>query len=119
MAARLREEADVLLVPMSFHPDDRANIEVAFPSKLADYTATGLPILIWGPPYCSVVRWALDIGDVAAVVQEKSEEAVVKAVQRLLVDDGYRFELGQTALVAGDRFFRYEAVSDAFFSAIR
>ncbi len=42
LLARLRDEADALFVPMSFDVSDRANMEMAFPSKLADYTATGL-----------------------------------------------------------------------------
>ena len=42
---RLRKEADVLFVPMSFSLSDRPNMEIAFPSKLTEYTAAGLPIL--------------------------------------------------------------------------
>ena len=53
-----RAEADFLFVPMSFDRQDRANMELSFPSKLADYTAAGLPLLICGPPYCSATRWA-------------------------------------------------------------
>ena len=48
---RLRAEVDVLFVPMSFEASDHANMRISFPSKLADYTAVGLPILIMGPAY--------------------------------------------------------------------
>src|SRR5215212_6365672 len=41
---RLREEADALFVPMSFDSVDKVNMEMAFPSKLADCTAAGLPL---------------------------------------------------------------------------
>ncbi len=48
LLARLREEADALFVPMSFAACDRVNMEMAFPSKLADCTATGLSALdLW------------------------------------------------------------------------
>ena len=49
LAVRLRAEADVLLVPMPFAANDAANSRIAFPSKLADYTAVGLPLLILRP----------------------------------------------------------------------
>ena len=52
LITRLRAEADALFVPMSFDAVDRANMEVSFPSKLTDYTAVGLPLLVYGPPYC-------------------------------------------------------------------
>ena len=55
---RLRADADVLFVPMSFAADDHDNMRMGFPSKLTDYTAVGLPLLIAGPADCSAVRWA-------------------------------------------------------------
>src|SRR5207244_2839189 len=76
-----REEADVLFVPMSFDPKDRANMEISFPSKLTDYTAVGVPLLIYGPPYCSAVRWARENPGVAEVVESEDPEALAKALQ--------------------------------------
>src|SRR5205823_2611554 len=58
MMRELRASADLLFVPMAFDTVARDNMIVSFPSKLADCTAVGLPILIYGPPYCSAVRWA-------------------------------------------------------------
>ena len=52
MIRELREIADVLLVPMSFADDQRDAMTISFPSKLTDYTATGLPLVIHGPAYC-------------------------------------------------------------------
>ena len=43
---RFREEIDILFVPISFDAADRANVEVNFPSKLTDYTAAGLPMVL-------------------------------------------------------------------------
>jgi hypothetical protein len=119
MIERLRREADVLVVPMSFHPDDRSNIEVAFPSKLADYTATGLPILIWGPPYSSAARWAVENDGVAALVQEASDDALLGTLRRLLDDGNYRWSLGVRSLATGDRLFAHTAVAGAFLSALQ
>jgi glycosyltransferase involved in cell wall biosynthesis len=61
-------DADILLLPMSFEKEDASNMRFAFPSKLADYSLTDLPILILGPAYSSAVRWAQESGLATRVV---------------------------------------------------
>ena len=102
---RLRDEADALFVPMSFSPEDRSNMELAFPSKLADYTAVGLPLVIYGPEYCSAVRWARENEGVAEVVDRENSELLTAAIARLVGDDDYRVMLGERALAIGHRYF--------------
>src|SRR5262249_1031600 len=50
--------ADILFLPYSFSPIARSAVETAFPSKIADYLASGKPILVFGPGYSSLVRYA-------------------------------------------------------------
>ncbi len=51
-------EADLLLLPMGFG-DDCAQIErTSFKTKFLDYLTFQKPIVIWGPEYCSAVRFA-------------------------------------------------------------
>ena len=104
----LREEADALFVPMSFAESDRANMELAFPSKLADYTATGLPLLIYGPNYCSAVAWARENPGVAEIVADT--EDLSTAVARLANDPEHRTALGARALQVGREYFNHESV---------
>jgi glycosyltransferase involved in cell wall biosynthesis len=113
---RLREEADALFVPMSFDPSDRANMELAFPSKLADYTATGLPLLIYGPRYCSAVGWARENEGVAEVVE--SEADFKNAIDRLANDPAHRVRLGQRALDTGRKYFSHDRVQETFIRAL-
>lgn len=49
---------DAFLVPMVFDPSMRRRMETCFPSKIAEYVQYEKPIVIWGPEYCSAVRWA-------------------------------------------------------------
>ncbi|HEX5966296.1 MAG TPA: glycosyltransferase, partial [Pyrinomonadaceae bacterium] len=77
---RLRHEVDALFVPMSFDARDRSNMEIAFPSKLADCTAIGVPLLIYGPSYCSAVQWARENSGVAEVVE--TPEGLGEVIQR-------------------------------------
>ena len=83
---RLRADADVLFVPMSFAAEDRSNMRMSFPSKLTDYTAVGLPLLICGPADCSAVRWAQANDGVAEVVTSEDAAAMRAAVDRLCGD---------------------------------
>lgn len=115
--ARLRDEADALFVPMSFDPVDRANMELAFPSKLADYTATGLPLLIYGPTYCSAVHWAIDNVGVAEVVQSEDQSLLTQAIQRL-ADAPTRAALGERALEVGRRYFTHGVAQRIFHNAL-
>ena len=112
LLARLREEADALFVPMSFAGCDRNNMTWAFPSKLADYTPTGVPLLIYGPAYCSAVTWAGDNPGVAEVAD--SESALRDAVMSLAKDPEHRLALGTRALEVGREYFSHARVQQAF-----
>ncbi len=113
---RLREEADALFVPMSFADCDRSNMEMAFPSKLADYTATGLPLLIYGPGYCSAVAWARANNGVAEIVDSADE--LGSAVTRLANDPVHRVALGNRALDVGREYFHHARAQQAFDQAL-
>ena len=114
----LRKRADALFVPMSFSPDDRANMEISFPSKLTDYTAVGLPLLIYGPEYCSAVRWARANAPVAEVVTAEGGDELSGSLRRLVSDPGYRMQLARSALLAGKRYFSYEAAYQVLSDAL-
>jgi len=118
LISRLRLEADVLFVPMSFEPDNRRDAELAFPSKLSDYTATGLPLLIFGPPYCSAVRWARENPGVAEVVDRPDPRALAAAIRRLASDPPYRYELGARALEVGGRLFSHTSCVERFYTLL-
>lgn len=115
---RFREEVDVLFVPMSFDPADEANMKISFPSKLTDYTAVGLPLLIYGPDYCSAWRWAGENPGVAVVVDREDSGALAQAVQRLASAPEDRIAFGQRALEVGRRYFGIEAVRSVFIEAL-
>jgi len=118
LIVRLRNEADVLFVPMSFDRLERSNMEMAFPSKLADYTATGLPLLIYGPPYCSAVRWAHDNPGVAEVIAVEDPALLAATIRRLAIPTT-RLALGQRAIEVGRTFFSHEAAQRTFHAALR
>ena len=113
---RLREEAHALFVPMSFAASDRANMEMAFPSKLADYTATGVPLLIYGPSYCSAIAWARENPGVAELVE--NEPDLAPAIERLATNPDHRIALGKRALDTGREYFTHARVQQRFHQSL-
>ena len=114
----IREEADVLLVPMDFEARGAANARMSFPSKLTDYTAVGLPLLITGPEYCSAVRWARENYPVAELVTTEDPGAYSAALDALL-DPAHRVMLGEAALRKGDQFFSHVSAQCRFFDRLQ
>jgi hypothetical protein len=106
---RLRAEAHVLYLPMSFWPAMRREMIMSFPSKLVDYCGAGLPILIQGPEYGSSVRFALEHPGIARVVATEELDALRTAVRELTdtsrAGAEYREKLAHGALQAGERYF--------------
>jgi hypothetical protein len=115
---RLRDEADAVFVPMSFDQVDRMNMELAFPSKLADGTAIGLPLVIYGPEYCSAVRWALENVGVAEVVDQNSIPHLSETIGRLVREPALRVALAKRALEVGREYFAYKKVRKVFERAL-
>ena len=114
----LRTAADLLYVPMSFDPGDRLAMKTNFPSKLTDYTAVGLPLLIQGAADSSAVMWAEENPGVAEVVAEPSVEALGRSLRGLLHDSVQRLALGAKALAVGQRYFAHDRASRVFLGAI-
>ena len=118
MLERMHEEAQVLFLPMTFEPREKLNMQINFPSKLTEYTAAGLPILIYGPDYCSAVRWARENPDSTEVVTQQGVEGLQAALNSLL-DPAYREKLARRALELGNRYFSFEGGTSIFQEAIR
>ena len=111
---RLRSEADVIVVVMSFSPNERTHMEISFPSKLTDSTATGLPMLIVGPDYCSAVRWAKENPGAAEIVATEDEASLQAAIDRLINNPAYRRQLAARSVEVGRTYFSHEAAQATF-----
>ena len=118
LVCRLRTEADILFVPKSFEEAQSGKIDLSFPSKLTDYTATALPLLIWGPKESAAVRWATNEPGVAAMVTEADENAMAAMLQKLAAELAWRRDLGATAFEVGNRYFSPGHAQTIFYDAL-
>ena len=77
------QSADILFLPFSFSERVRYAVESAFPSKTADYLAAGKPILVFGPPYSSLVHYGAQEG-FAEIVTEFSADALARGIHHIV-----------------------------------
>lgn len=113
--AQLRSQADVLVLTMNFNQPK--GTQLSFPSKLADYTATGLPVLVRAPASSSVACWVRAHPGVAELVDTPDVEPLQSAIKRL-EDESVRHAIGRAAAVAGDACFSRDAVLQQFYAAL-
>jgi hypothetical protein len=118
MIKACREEADALAVSMSFDLKQSSALRMGFPSKLTDYTAAGLPLLIHGPADSSAVRWARENAHLAEIVTEPGVEALLPALRRLQQDATRRVALAQAAIRVGGEYFPPTRAREVFLGAI-
>jgi hypothetical protein len=107
----------LLYLPASFHERERVDVSTLFPSKLADYTAVGLPVLVWGPAYSSAARWAADNPGATELVTGPGPAALQPALQRLS-DPVHAARVATAGVAAGARDFDPLAVRSRFWGAL-
>jgi glycosyltransferase involved in cell wall biosynthesis len=89
--------ADILFLPSSFSETVRYAVESAFPSKTADYLAAGKPILVFGPPYSSLVHYGAQEG-FAEIVTEFSADALAHGIHNIVASQEHRETLASRAM---------------------
>jgi glycosyltransferase involved in cell wall biosynthesis len=89
--------ATILFLPLSWYTRSPEVIATATPGKLADYLASGRPILIHAPPYAYVSEYAKK-NHLALVVDEESPTKLQDAIKKLIVDVQYSRRLIENAL---------------------
>ena len=89
---RVLAEADAAFLPLSFDPAQRHVVETSFPSKIAEYLASGIPILAHAPPSSTVARYCRE-NDCALLVDTPDDSALRDAVIRIATDAALRHQL--------------------------
>lgn len=105
--------ASALLVTISFDPKNRRWAETSFPSKLVEYCQYTRPVIIWGPEYCSAVRWGRKYQS-ALVVTSSLAQDLVKAIQELATQPEEQTHLANKALVMAQGMFNPVKIQQQF-----
>jgi len=117
LVQRIALSSGGLFLPASFHAKDKLDVSTLFPSKLVDYTAAGVPILIWGPEYCSAVRWGKANPMAAAIVTSQAKPALLQGIKQVL-DPLTGNQIAQAGNAAGNRDFDQHRICSSFYETI-
>jgi len=104
-------------IVMSFAPSHRRRMTTSFPSKLIDATQLGLPIIIWGPEYCSAVTWARN-GNKALCVTDPNPLTLREALEELAACPSELRRLAKSASDAAATDFSRERIQLQFMEAL-
>ena len=115
---RVMAECDAVWLPYSHGVEMRSLYETHFPSKLTEYTALGMPVLISGPSYATGVRWGERAGDATITLADDTIDAIRGACSRLTGDPALRTSLARGALVAGARDFDPSHIRDTLYEQL-
>jgi glycosyltransferase involved in cell wall biosynthesis len=111
--ARVLAEADIAFLPFSFEPAMRHVVETSLPTKIAEYLAAGLPILVHAPSSSTVARYCREYG-CGLVVDEPDDAALRDALIQLRNDLALRRALSAKALEAARENHDASRIAPAF-----
>ena len=112
------EQLDAFLVTMSFDPKLRRRMETSFPSKLTEFAKYGKPIIIWGPAYCSVVKWAR-CHKAGLVIESESAIDSSKAILPLASSFSLNQEFSEKAKTLSEDTFCFYKLQTDFLKSIK
>jgi glycosyltransferase involved in cell wall biosynthesis len=110
-------KANALLVALSFNQPDQMRMQTSFPSKLIEYCQFGKPIIIWGPEYCSAVRWGRKHQSALVVISPLAQD-LVKAIQELATQPKEQTRLGNKALEMAQGMFNPKRIQRQFIDSL-
>jgi glycosyltransferase involved in cell wall biosynthesis len=118
--AAVKAECDAVIMP---YPNPAGAMERLyrhhFPSKLPEYLALGMPVIVTGPDYATGVKWAAHHAD--AVVHYASPDlgGLARIFERLRDDADERFRLAQSGYTVGNREFDPALIKMQFLTSLR
>jgi hypothetical protein len=116
-AAEVIAGADALLVVMSFEVEYELFMRTSFTTKFLDYAAFGIPIILWGPEYCSPSRIAVRENS-ALVVHTPDPADVLSAAESLHGDSLLKETYAAAALGLSADLFNPSRLQDIFVKEI-
>lgn len=107
-----------VLVVMSFCAELRRRMVTSFPSKMIDAMQLGLPVIVWGPEYCSAVEWARH-GELALCVTDPNPSALRSALEGLAASPLEQERLARSARENAAGEFNPARIQEQFMNALR
>jgi hypothetical protein len=118
LVKNLHAEADLLLLWTDFSEDNREITKTLFPSKLVDYTAAAVSVLVVAPPDACIVDYLSKRPQAGELSTDPLPKSVAMRVDELARDPQRRRQLAEGAVAAGKEDFDYEKAFGRFCAAL-
>lgn len=115
----VKEVCDAVILPYSNEQRMRQLYSYHFPSKLPEYLALGMPVIVTGPEYATGVRWAKKNPEAALAVLDQKPTKMVLILKKLSGDASYRKQLAAGSIKEADEKFNPEAIRERFLQVLR
>jgi len=116
----IQKDCDAVILPYPNPPGAWERlIRHHFPSKLPEYLALGLPVLVTGPDYATGVTWALKHPEAAAVCTSVDLAEPARLLARLRKEAPLRLALAEGARCAGLMDFDPRKIKAEFLGHLR
>jgi len=112
---RIKNECDAVILPYCYpQHGHQALYRTHFPSKLPEYLALGMPVLISGPDYATGVKWGIQNQEACIVITEQFGPTWLKTLASLKARPDLRSKLAVAAVTIGNRHFDPKAITNSF-----
>lgn len=109
--------ATVLLLPYSFREDMREVVSTSLPTKLAEYLASGTPVLVHAPPYATTAQLARAEGW-GAVTASRDVDELARTIEQVATDAACRAELSARALAVARERHDLRSLTPRFYASL-
>lgn len=114
---RSLQTADALLLPVNFDPVTGDFLRLSMPGKLAEYLASGTPVLYYGPANMAQARFLAQNG-CAELVTTRDPARLRTGILRVLEDGDFRRSLSVAGRRAAERFFDIRALRATLYGVL-
>jgi glycosyltransferase involved in cell wall biosynthesis len=115
---RVKRECDAVWLPYSNQEYFQPLYRTHFPSKLTEYMALGMPVVITGPAHATGVKWGVAHPEATLTLPDAGPAEIRDALGRLRADADLRVSIA-AASRDGDRDFDPEKIRRQFVNVIQ
>lgn len=113
MIPEIFSNADILLLANDFSEKAISFLKFSMPTKASEYMISGTPVLVYAPMETAVSKFFFQ-NKCGHCVTIQSQEEIVKAIEFLIENESYRYELSINAVNLAKEKFDAEAVRQRF-----
>lgn len=117
---RVKAECDAVILPYCFANHGHQDLyRTHFPSKLPEYLALGMPVVVAGPDHATGVKWGLQNPSACVTLTSPDGPEWLATMKRLRDDKEWREALAANAVSSGRRDFDPFVIRSRFQQTLR